>query len=514
MTTWILSKLGLSYKRVLNTSIFESNDVRSKFIYLGDKDRKELLSQLKGLDIFSKCVDIAKSKVEEGKQGINELNHELEKHLILTSRMKSEIKEQKRQSKIFAKDKLETIAKLIKELKEIKEKIKSLESDRKESIKSQKNLIKNLRSKIKPVKKLNKLKDECDKINSQLMICKANTIHLQNNINSLQDRINNLQRNRKNTGETCDECGSLISNDNINKLISKLKTETISLTNDLKKRNEDYRQLCDDKNIIIQKLKDIEVIVAENKRIENQISSIEYGIEKLKSLADTKALMYKQDFSKLQKRIDEIKNAKNVHIERSNTVRKEKKEIEKTIDELKEEVKSLQKKLRYNLAWHEGYGKEAIQAFALKSTVAELNKHMRDVSNVLTDGIIDVKLLTEKTQGNQKIRNIFELDISDAHKENLPFKEWSKGQKKRIEIISSFALMNLESNLISEIFLDELFDGIDKVGIIKIRDLLDEESNNNKRFIVISHSEHIKDLFPNRAMIKLKDGISTFHLEG
>ena len=95
----------------------------------------------------------------------------------------------------------------------------------------------------------------------------------------------------------------------------------------------------------------------------------------------------------------------------------------------------------------------------------------------------------------------------------MTFKEWSKGQKKRIDIILSFALMNLEENLISEIFLDELFDGVDKIGISKIINLLNSEARYGKKFIVFSHSENAKSLFYNKGVVTLKNGISTFQLQ-
>ena len=73
--------------------------------------------------------------------------------------------------------------------------------------------------------------------------------------------------------------------------------------------------------------------------------------------------------------------------------------------------------------------------------------------------------------------------------------------------------MNLETNLISEVFLDELFDGIDTTGTIKIMNLLDAEAKMGKRFVVMSHSEHIKNMFHNRAVVRLKNGTSKFRLE-
>jgi hypothetical protein len=168
---------------------------------------------------------------------------------------------------------------------------------------------------------------------------------------------------------------------------------------------------------------------------------------------------------------------------------------------------------KYVNAWVLGFSKEEIQTFALKSTIDELNTKIQYVSDLLTDGLIEIRLLTEKTLKSGKIKSIFELSISDLNKKNLPFKEWSKGQKKRIEIIMSFALMNLEENILSEVWLDELFDGVDRVGIGKILNLLAKESYDGKRFIVMSHSNDVKSLFQNKGIVTLKNGESTFSIK-
>ena len=513
MTAYILSKLGLSYQRVVNTSIFSSNDDRSRFIYLGDKDRKSLLSQLKGFEIFNKCSEIAKENVIKITREITAINNELEKMLILISRMDTEIKEQKKQGVKFAKNKLERIAKITRENKRILAQIKLSEKELKEFEKKIKAQVSSLKEKIKPVdKKLNKLKLRSVELITNISKQKANEKFTTHSINLIESKMITINDNVE-VGEICDKCGNLVS-------LKSIENLTRSLNVELKQRQEEQKiyankifSLQNKYDSVTKELSDLEKTEKTNRLTQEIINSRLHELEKKRSVTNTKGLMLREELEKNKKSLAEAKDSSNVYMERVKTVRKEIKHLNINVNELKAEIKTLQISLKYDIAWQDGYGKEAIQAFALKSTVNEYNRHMDYFSDILTDGIVDIKLLTEKTQGNQKVRNIFELDISDSNKVSLPFKEWSKGQKKRIEIISSFALMNLETNLISEVFLDELFDGIDTTGTIKIMNLLDAEAKMGKRFVVMSHSEHIKNMFHNRAVVRLKNGTSKFRLE-
>jgi hypothetical protein len=242
--------------------------------------------------------------------------------------------------------------------------------------------------------------------------------------------------------------------------------------------------------------------VEEWERLKMEISSLEKSIATLttnKHKAIALLSIWKSnednDESIIEKRIKKLKD----------DIRREREELSTSTGALR----ILIRRQKYNSCWTFGYGREGIQSYALKNAILELNEHMQAISDKLTDGILNIKLLTEKTLSNKRTKTAFEFQIADTNKKGLPFKEWSKGQRKRIEIITSFALMNLETAVLKEVFLDEMFDGVDEIGISKIVTMLETEAvEKDRKFIVFSHSKHIRELFPNRGHILLKNGKS------
>jgi len=78
LSSLIERSLGISYRRIMNTSIFEGDDNKSRFVYLGDKDAKSLLLQMKGLDIFNTCYTVANDYYKEAV----EVNSKIQEKLL------------------------------------------------------------------------------------------------------------------------------------------------------------------------------------------------------------------------------------------------------------------------------------------------------------------------------------------------------------------------------------------------------------------------------------------------
>ena len=473
LTNFILDTLGISYRRVINTSIFEGNDERSRLVYLGDKEGKALLQQIKGLDVFLRCEKIAKKENDVLIKRIGKFKSEIDKKDFIIGRLKKETKENKELSenfKLAISQKLNRIKKEVSELRQL--------------IKKEKR-TKNVSKELELVEK--QYRNQMTEISDM----KAEMKSKLNTIKEIKEEILSLHSQEKNIGVKCKHCGGEITKQNLNihveeqnyKIkeieieIGTLAREHVKKLNKSKETNDKVTQLS-------------------NENLERRNLIIEEKTNRDK-------------IGRLNKEYDETKNSKNVYREKLNKLRKELLVEQMGMNKLNKKVKEIEDEQKFKSAWVTGFGREDIQSFALRSTVEELNTQIDEISEMLTDSLISISLETEKLQSNKRVRNIFEFDISSNNKSSLPFKLWNKGHKKRIEVIVSFALMNIERNLMREVFLDELFDGIDEVGIGRIKNLLQKEvENKGKRFIVFSHSKGVKSLFNNKAFVRLKDGES------
>lgn len=509
LTNLILQELGISYRRVMNTSIFESNDEKSRFVYLGDKDGKSLLAQMKGLGIFSRCEEIAKNEVKDIEIKIDNENKKLNELKILQRTTNNNRKDNIELSKEFEDNKKQKI--LVLKTKKKKFKISHTKEYEKKS--------KSIRRINKEIKKLNKEIEKVSgrkRLEKELETCEDTILSFSKHIGVIEEGLRKAKRiikgikiHKKLIDSTCDYCGSQVRLSNLkehlNNVMKWIKIDQDNImASDTKLKN--YKKL---KLKLKKKIQNKERKIINNKKLKTNILSKEENIIILKQWLNELKQNTSVLMASIRKQISEIEDETNTHNILVDKLNKQITKIKLKKKSAKELLEEYNRRHKIRKVWCVGFGKEEIQSHALKSTVNELNIQIKKISEELTNGTVDIELLTEKKQGNKIIRNIFEFKISDLNKKDLPFKEWSKGQKKRIEIIVNFALMNIESNLINEIFLDELFDGIDEVGIVRIKNMLEKESiNTNKRFIIFSHSKNVKQMFPNRAYVRLKNGRS------
>ena len=509
LSNLIERSLGISYRRIMNTSVFEGNDNRSRFVYLGDKDAKALLLQMKGLDIFSTCYTMANEDYKGAVKSGEKIKERLLKVNWKIEEQKKKIKEYKKVSVGYESRRRKKIKELENSIENLKNKFNKIKAKFLKESKELRKKIKALSSEAPNQNLISKGALSIEKMNSEILVMNEKIFAFRQDINKYNQQIKDLSS--QGIGEKCDKCGSLIEKKNVKGYLKEISAEL------------DYTEIKHENlNKALEKLLTAyDKIETKTNKSKNKLTDINVEITKLKdklkwkaASIDEKASGFRTSMRYEEIELDTLINKKNEFKELLAKERKRKSKASLNKKLIEQKIASQEETERYYKAWVDGFGQEAIQNYALKSVVEELNDQILKISEILTDGLVDIKVLTEKVLGNKKVKNIFELKITDLIKKKLPFKEWSKGQKKRIEIITNFALMNLEDNVLREIFLDEMFDGVDRTGISKILSLLNNEDNKGKRFIVFSHSEDIKQRFTNYGCVTLKNGCSTFEMGG
>jgi len=509
LSNFILNALGISYRRIINTSIFESNDERSRLIYLGDKDGKSLLSQMKGLGIFNRCEQIAKDELKDVEKNTEIIKNDIDKLKTLINRIKNEKEINKKLSRSFEKDRKEKISELKNKLSSSSKLAKKEEDERNKEIENETKKLNDFKDKKKRIRSLENTNEKLKETKKSIKAYEEQITIQKLTIRNNKQIVKDLKSNREMVGSVCDYCGNEVKKKNLIKHLEKTKRFIRLTKTNLEAFESKLNSLKKTRKKLERKIDKRKKTREANNLLDAKINSIVNNIETFKKWLEKLEKSQKKLKKSLKKSLKSLQEQENTHEKLIRKLDIELSATKKDKNVLKEQLNKLKIKFKYKNAWYNGYGKEEIQSFALQSTVNELNEQMSRVSEELTNGTVDIKLLTQKTQGNKRIRNVFEFSISDLNKKDLPFKEWSKGQKKRIEIIVSFALMNLENSLLMEVFLDELFDGIDQVGIVKIKEMLERRgSKDNRRFIIFSHSNNVKQLFTNKAYVELKNGRS------
>ena len=509
LSSLIERSLGISYRRIMNTSIFEGDDNKSRFVYLGDKDAKSLLLQMKGLDIFNTCYTVANDYYKEAVEVNSKIQEKLLKINWKIKEYKEKIEEYNLISIGYEVDRDKKINEINKEIDSLKLLSSNLKDELLKELSENRKNIKALKQERPDENKIEKGNNRSLDLNSKMLIKKEILFGIDQDVNrNKQIKLNLLKQD---TGEKCNHCGSIISNKYRKAYAKEIDKELLILFEKEKKLTKELDDIYNAYYKIENKTKKLKAALS---NINVEITSLREISRRKEDSFENKTIEIRTLIKSNESKIDELKTKKNQFKELLIKEKKKKKLSLMKQKLIKNKLKKYSNEEALCKAWVDGFGQESIQTYALKSVIETFNDEILKISEILTDGLVDIKILTEKKLANKKIKNIFELKITDLMKKKLPFKEWSKGQKKRIEIITNFALMNLEDNVLREIFLDEVYDGLDKIGIIKIQSLLEKENKKGKRFIVFSHSEEVKKRFTNRGIVTLKNGCAEFELEG
>lgn len=502
----IWQTLGVSYNKCLNTCIFKSDDERRRFVYMTDIGRKQLMSEMRGTDIFFLCEKIANQEFKNIEVERQEVETILQNLMNTKSRLTQELKSLNISSLKFAKEsdaKLENLrrqrldakATAYAEKKAIKDKLNKkekqiailkLQNDNK-SILSYEEKIKNYREKITVLNKEMAVQNFNIKNNSAI--------------------INNAY-NIAAAGTLCERCGGVIKGENL-----KAHTNTLQVANKAAKcacgglseailAYNGKLNLADKKLLTHLDRKRKKAVFLEGCiQLKKQLKSIEDG--------------YKNFMVEFDKRIVELENALCPYGVLMQTNIENIRQLYHEIAKYRCKITAIKERCRYYSIWKAGYGKEELQHEALLCTVEQFNKNIQKYSSRLSDDCLDIRLSTEKIINGKKIRNLMDFDITDISKErSLPFKEFSTGEKKRIEIICNFAFIDLDENIFSEIFLDELFDGLDAAGMGRVIKLLKQKTEEGRNICVITHLQEVADYFDNHLDIVKKGGISEKKADG
>ena len=190
---------------------------------------------------------------------------------------------------------------------------------------------------------------------------------------------------------------------------------------------------------------------------------------------------------------------------------KEIKELEKTIDNYKEDIVQLEsKKQRYNQAVN-AFSNKCIRSVVLDFITPFLNEKANEYLQTLSGSGIEIEFQTQVENAKGELKDKFDVIVNNS-KGGSSYKSNSAGEQKRIDIAISFAIQDLimsKEEISTNIALyDEVFDGLDAIGCENVIKLLKDRLNIVSTIFVITHNENLKSLFDNTIKVIKEDGIS------
>lgn len=499
---------GIDFNTYLNSIIYGQGDI-PMFSQATDKGKKEILESITKTDVYKDAQEVAKEKYKEVEEKQNNLEQEIEK-----VGYKKELTEQQFQKDLSqyqeVKKKQEEEQKYIEEQTNIITQERQRYSEAIEKVKEQIPKVHteeyiftdqyNLCS--EGIDKLNKafketLEPEQDDLIEQQKAIHFNTVMTKDNLEKLD------------TSDTCPVCGSPIDNSHKIKEQEKMN-ETISSQE--KQEEELQKQI----NQYAEKIITVKDKIDELRQLQVQEEQQKEQLEKENREKLQNQQQYYDKISQLEREMNrlQVPQANDYsYIKEPNQEehQKEIKELEKTIDNYKEDIVQLEsKKQRYNQAVN-AFSNKGIRSVVLDFITPFLNEKANEYLQTLSGSGIEIEFQTQVENAKGELKDKFDVIVNNS-KGGSSYKSNSAGEQKRIDIAISFAIQDLimsKEEISTNIALyDEVFDGLDAIGCENVIKLLKDRLNIVSTIFVITHNENLKSLFDNTIKVIKEEGIS------
>mgnify|MGYP003362049270 CR=1 FL=1 len=161
------------------------------------------------------------------------------------------------------------------------------------------------------------------------------------------------------------------------------------------------------------------------------------------------------------------------------------------------------------------FSDKGIKSHVLDLVTPTLNEGVNKYLGVLTGGAINVEFSTQSKKADGTLSDKFDISVT-YNGDVMSYNALSSGEKRRVDVAISLALQDMviqrygaDVNLLAY---DELFESLDATGSENVIELLKSRIEKVGTIIVVSHNEDLKPLFDNSLEVIKKDGVST--LEG
>lgn len=202
-----------------------------------------------------------------------------------------------------------------------------------------------------------------------------------------------------------------------------------------------------------------------------------------------------------------IKEKGNLRLERINIIspqyRKQRKELKAKLEKHRKNCET-QKKALENLNWviNDPLSNSGMKTFIFDASLKSLNDCLDDYSSIIGFNI-------KFTVNTESSKRDF-VTLIDKDGQLLQYEELSGGEQQLVNVAMAFALHSITSVSlgINLLFLDELFENLDKANIEIVMDLV-KYIGNGKSIYIITHQENFSISGSNMIKVKKDNGITT-----
>ena len=493
----IVSIVGLNEDTMLNSIVFGSNNMVS-FVNATDKQRKEMLEELTGIQIYQKALDLVKEDAKNASESSQVLDKDLqgiisrvESNDALTSQYKASMASYE-QTKSGYETKLKNAT------------IDNIDTKAlNEQLKSNQKVINDLQAKKQSIQ----LKDfdnaKLNQVTSTMSSVKYNFNQDKKKMQDLAKQINSIQSSPK---SYCQLCGSLLDEDHKQQEINSLIQQGKDTRKDYDSLLQQAPQLKDSYDTLLAQQQQVseynDSIVDKQNELQEQINTFIQSNNEIQNKLNN----YQSELDNinwLKKQLNNLQVPAKPNIVASDELNKQKKDIEQQQAELEAKQAQLNKLT-------DVFGLKGVKSHVLGSVLPFVNKRVEHYLDILTEGKFNAFISSKSTTKSGSVNEKMSIDII-SQDTGSEYSELSSGEQRRVDLAISLSLQDyLLSKMpdINLLVMDEILDNLDGAGIQAVMKILQEKAKTVDTILVISHNEGLKDNFEKSILVEKVDGIS------
>ena len=502
----------LKLETLLNSIMFGLGN-KVKFTEATDKDKKEILEGIANISIYKQAYDVAKEELDEVKEKINNLTNQsqvIQTRLDGYNSQKALYLSQKDQydkylsqldnNVLTTKNDFEAFMSenSLHSIEELEDNYYSIEEDKKV-----------IQAKLANMSNNSQAQQKYASIQQQVQYDEQQSSTLTSDIQDKKEKILKLYNS---DNPVCEYCGSELDVEHKKKEIIRLgdiiKDDTsklTTLTTSITASKKDMKEL---EPVILQEQKDKESY-NQNLKLLNDYNTKQNALVSMSNTA--KALKKDIESAKAEKANPQqftLTSDKQLDTDIANA-----KNDLKNMQELLEKHKQEQKDLEDVEAV---YSNKGVISHVLDLVMPYINEQANYYLSELTDNSIHIDIDTQSEAKNGNVSEKLNIKVDNLNGGN-EYSLNSTGEKKRIDLAISLALqdyvMTNTSTKTNLIAYDEVFDGLDDIGIQRIMHLLKERIKDIPTVFVISHNDKLQELFESTLLVTKQEGLSTIEKE-
>jgi DNA repair exonuclease SbcCD ATPase subunit len=307
----------------------------------------------------------------------------------------------------------------------------------------------------------------------------------------------------------CPVCHTPASSLHVKNMLTTLKKKVSLIQKKIEKEKEKKQQFIKESEPIAQRFLELKEELEHESEWKENLAEVDEKI----SQADEEIFKLETLKAKLEVMLDTLAMLR----EQENPHKKRMDEAKANIDKLKHSIKYHKKQLieliqiaqRYAF-WMKGFGPAGLQSYLLDSIMPIITQMANRYLEILSDGDLTIQIDTLTSLKSGAVKEKLNLKTVVEGCENVPL---SGGQLKKVTLACDLALMDVvakrEGVSIDILLLDEVLDGLDPAGRMRVMDLLEYLRAKRQTIFVISHDPEIAEKFSDIITITKKDGVAS-----